>query len=106
MSNVVPFSNDEFYISYNPSRDEFARACDDLAYILGGVKPQDRDETAIVVRGQATLTGSRFYILYGDHREALLRLAPSLSACLQYFKDNINLIGHSSDTIDKLENLN
>lgn len=98
MANEVTFSNDDFYISYNPERDEFAKLCDDIvAAAMPARAPKDFPETALCIRDTTKYTGVAFYILYGDHREAYAKLVPDQAACMDYFKASIVQISHSSD---------
>lgn len=95
MSNIF-YKGDEFYLSYIETRSDAVKMVDELVAMLGGTPPQDKPETAIV-----TKSPNKFYILYGDHRNQMLHLAPQgLQALMQYFEDHIYLIGHSSNTPD------
>lgn len=92
--NEIIHDAEDFYISYLAERSEFAKLCDDLCHAMGRPEPKDLPETAICVRQE-----HKFYILYGDHRENYRKIAETggLQACLKYFRDNIEHIGHSSD---------
>lgn len=103
MENDVIFSNDEFYISYVKEPSEFANALDYLCHAIGGrPAPTGQDETAICIRDGSKLMGTRYLILYGDHREAYRVLVPNLNKCISYFNTHLDQIGHSSDTLQGL----
>lgn len=97
--NEVFYRTEEFYLSYNPTRQEFIHELDTiLMSLLNRPAPQRKPETAICIRDGAEIYGVRFLILYGDHREALKPLAKQgLEALIHYFNDNIHLISPCSD---------
>lgn len=93
MSNVF-YQGKDFYLSYMDKPSDLANLLDTFAAIFGQAPPTGQDETAICTDG-------KFYILYGDHKEAYLKLAPQgLQACMNYFVENIELIGHSSNKLE------
>lgn len=100
MNNIISQRGDGYFISYLAQRSDEAAFLDELCHIFGGrPSPQNKPETALVVSGvkSGPITDKAFYILYGDHREAYSKLS-TLDECMQYFINNIHLIGHSSDT--------
>jgi len=103
-SNDCIFSNEEFYISYNAGPGNLARTLDLL--ITGGSDNIGRDETALCLKQQEDkLFGVRFYILYGDHREAYRKLIPDYAACYRYFLSHPEIWGHTSDHPEHTEQL-
>ena len=83
-------SGDGFYVSYN-SRDTEFYGCD----------------TTALVKGQM----ENFLILNGDHTEKYIELIPKgYDACVEYFKENIELKNFGSDKVEDkfhgLEGLN
>lgn len=101
MSNIILYSGDEFFISYRAERLEFAKLIDEFCYIFGNrPEPKESPETALVVMNARGEGHHAYYILYGDHCKAYVKLVPNLDACMNYFMQNIDLIGHSSDMPD------
>lgn len=59
-----------------------------------------KDETAIVIGKGAEVGDADYLILYGDHREAMKAIGPDLEKLKQYFTDNKDQMGNTSDTIE------
>lgn len=100
-NNEVIHSDEVFYISYLQERSGVVKALDTFASSLTGKFHKDLPETALCVRtGLPGLKSVRCYILYNDHREAYRKLAPQgLSACLDYFKANIDQMAPTSASL-------
>jgi len=89
----------EFYISYNPSR--VINPMDAIGVKVGVINEANvgRPETAIFVGDT-----SKFFILYGDYREAYMAIAQQgLDACITLFMKHIE---HITDTSDRPETIN
>jgi hypothetical protein len=97
--NAVIFFSDEFYISYVARRSDLAKLLDAIVAVgMGNDEPPERDETALCIKtDQKGIWTYKFYILYGDHREAYRALVPDCAACVRYFLANLDKIAHSSD---------
>ena len=79
VQNEVMQNSVEFYISYSASARSYG--CRTTALVLND--PQI----------------TKFYILCGDHREAY-KSAQTLSACMQYYKNNKALQHEYSDKVE------
>lgn len=66
---------DGFYVSYNKSVRDYGCVT-----------------TALVIN-------NKYLILEGDHRKKYSEIIDSNEACIDYFKNNINLIAKYSDTL-------
>lgn len=78
---------DGFWLSYNPDPSEFIKA--------------DGSETAIVVPDVTKMSGRRFFILMGDHREAMENM--SLEEAMKFWRDCPDL--HSIFTDHEIDGL-
>ena len=77
---TVSSDNEDFYISYNFG-DRNIYGCDTTAIVTGQYQ--------------------HFYILDGNHLNKYKELLPrGLNACLEYFKNNINLINKYSEKME------
>ncbi len=63
------------------------------------------NETAIVVRSDKAITGAKYFILIGDHREAYSKIIDlGLAECFDYFVTNSHLQSDWSNSLEEAKN--
>lgn len=101
-NNIIATRGPGFYVSYVEQRTEVGAYIDELmAKIVGPGQGYGEPETALCIKDKGKApSGNLYLILRGDHREQYAKLAPDLTACLDYFKSNIEQIHWMSDSLE------
>lgn len=99
--NEIVVREDGFYVSYNGdiTSDPLGSMLDGILLSMAGKDHVDSSETALCVKNNGKLSGYKYLILYGDHRQQYREAAlkGGLSACLDYFNAHRDQASHASE---------
>lgn len=98
---------DGFFISYTDQSE--VNPFDMISVMLGGIKEDNfqRPETALCVSSEDTMTGYKYYILYGDWRKEYNTVAhKGLDACLELFNKHLEHVTDTSDLLTRNSSIN